>query len=225
MSNINAADASYGEGKSAASPNTWWGKTVRLLWAAGWAYVGYTGSVPSLPSSLTPWNTDFTAPLSGAYSFLEEWPNQYLSFIWSRWHQSQTKGPGALEGNSLGGEKKKAQQIAVWLRTYSQKLCSSPSPSHGLQSDFLSSVSFACHTALGSRCQSSHLTVEKGGITAIQWTCMSHVRSRERGQPHVSPPHCTAATMSPGVREGDCLEGGWDGTTQHTHHSSLAKSD
>lgn len=95
---------------------------------------------------INPWNTDFTAPLSGAYSFLEEWPNQYLSFIWSRWHQSQTKGPGALEGNSLGGEKK-AQQIAVWLRTYSQKLCSSPSPSHSLQSDFLSSVSFACHTA------------------------------------------------------------------------------
>ena len=134
-----------------------------------------------------------------------------------------TRGLGRKQPR--GKKKKKNQQIAVWLRTYSRKLCSSPSPSHGLQSDCLSSVSFACHTALGSRYHYSHLTVEKGGITATQCTCMSHVRSRERGQPHVSPPHCTAATVSPGVREGDCPEGGRDGTTQHTHHSSLGKSD
>lgn len=120
---------------------------------------------------------------------------------------------------------KKAQQIAIWLRIHSQKWCSSPSPSHGLQSDFLSPVSFAHHTALGSRCHYSHLTGEKGGIVAIQWICVSDVRSRQRDQAQDSPAHCTATTMSPGIREGDFPMVGWDGTSQHTHHLGLGKSD
>lgn len=175
-------------------------------------------SVPFLLSSLTPQDADFTALLSAVYFLREEWVNWYLPFIWSRWHQSQTKSPGALEVNSLGGKKKKVQQIALRFRTHSQQWCLSPSPSHGLQSDFLSPVSFAGHIALGSRCHYSHLTVEKGGIMAIQDPCRSHMRSRKRNQPQDSPPPCTAATGS---------QGRWlpHGATQHTHHSSLGKSD
>lgn len=65
-------------------------------------------SVPFLLSSLTPQDADFTALLSAVYFLREEWVNWYLPFIWSRWHQSQTKSPGALEVNSLGEKKKKS---------------------------------------------------------------------------------------------------------------------
>ena len=37
-------------------------------------------------------------------------------------------------------------------------------------------------TTLGSTCHYSHSTVEKGGIMALQWTCMGHMRIRERSR-------------------------------------------
>lgn len=158
-------------------------------------------SVPFLLSSLTPQDADFTALLSAVYFLREEWVNWYLPFIWSRWHQSQTKSPGALEVNSLGEKKKKVQQIALRFRTHSQQWCLSPSPSHGLQSDFLSPVSFAGHTALGSRCHYSHLTVEKGGIMAIQGPA-EVTWGAERGTNPRTP--LPPALLPPGVREDDC---------------------
>lgn len=81
---------------------TQWGETVRLLGVTEGTCSGYTHPIPSSPSPLTPWDTDFPALLSGTYSFREEWPHWHLSFILSRWHQSQTKGLGALERERPG---------------------------------------------------------------------------------------------------------------------------
>lgn len=205
------------------------GETVGLLGATEGARFGHTHPILSSPSPLAPWDTDFPARLSGTYSFREEWPHWHPSFILSRWHQSQTKGLRALEREKLGvgwvgGGVGKAQQIAVWLRIHSQKWCSSPSPSHGLQSDFLSCV--IC---------SSHSTRKQVSLLPSYWeerrdrgNSMDLGESREEQREGPSPglpAHCTATTMSPGTREGDCPMVGWDGTSQHTHHLGLSRSD
>lgn len=51
--------------------------------------------------------------------------------------------------------------------------------------------------ALESRCHYSYFTVEKGGTKVGQWTCMSHMRSRERNQPQDTP----AMPLPPWVQE------------------------
>lgn len=92
--------------------------------------------------------------------------------------------------------KEKVQQIAVWLRTYSWKWCSSSQSIAWFTKWFSIPSHLLATTALGSRCDYSHFTAEKGGIKAFLWTCMARVRSREG--PTLGPPHncCTSARVT-----------------------------
>lgn len=189
------------------------GETVRLLGTTEGARFGHTHPILSSPSPLAPWDTDFPARLSGTYSFHEEWPHWHLSFILSRWHQSQTKGLRALEREKLGGKRpsKLLSGSGYILRNDAHLPVH-----HTVCKVIFYPVSFARHTALGNRCHYSHLTGEKGGIVAIQWIWVSHVRSRERDQAQDSPP---TVQPPPWAQEpGKVTAPWWD---EMVHHSTL----
>lgn len=171
--------------------------------------------------SLTHWDADFTVPFSGAHSFLKQWINQYLSFIWCGWHLSQTK---RLRG--LGKKQPTKKKSKLWsgsghvLRN----------DSHFLVYSMVYNMIFyplshlTVTAALESRCHYSYFTAEKGGAKVGQWTCMSHMRTRERNQPQD-----TLAMLLPPwvqeVRKMTAPQWNENRTTQPAHLSGLGKSD
>lgn len=117
-----------------------------------------------LPSSLTHWDTGCAVPPS-CLLLLDEWTNQYLSSVWYKWHQPQTKRLRDLGRKQP--RKKKSSKLLSGLGHILRNDAHLPVHSMAYKVVFYPLSHLLVTTALGSRCHYSHFTVEKGRITAV----------------------------------------------------------